>query len=100
MDLYFIDRNGNNFKATILYAPYFYIDVYDAKYIPELTQHLQKRFENCRLEQVDMEDLDMRNHLSGKTHKFLKISFGTVSELVECKSIFRYVCLVEYSPVM
>lgn len=89
MDLYFIDRNGNNFKSTVLCSPYFYIDVHDPKHIPELTQHLQKRFENCRLEQVDMEDLDMRNHLSGKTHRFLRISFGTVSELMDCKATLR-----------
>ena len=89
MDLYFIDRSGENFKATVLYEPYFYLDVYDSKNIPELTQHLQKRFETCRLEIVNLEDLDMRNHLSGKTHKFLRISFGTVSELMDCKAELR-----------
>jgi len=35
---------------------------------------------------LDKEDLDLHNHLSGKRHKFLKLSFNTVSELIEAKS--------------
>jgi len=27
LDLYFIDRIGGNFKASILYEPYFYVDL-------------------------------------------------------------------------
>ena len=27
LDLYFIDREGGNFKASIFYEPYFYIDL-------------------------------------------------------------------------
>lgn len=89
IDMYFIDRNGENFKASLVYSPYFYIDAKDEKFNIELMQHLQKRFENCRVELKNLEDLDMPNHLSGKTHQFIKISFGTVAELVECKTILR-----------
>jgi DNA polymerase epsilon subunit 1 len=102
LDLYFIDRNGENFKASLVYAPYFYIDTKGADqggHNVELMQHLQKRFENCRVELVDLEDLDMPNHLSGKTHQFIKISFGTVAELMDCKSILRSVCLVALTPL-
>jgi hypothetical protein len=104
LDLYFIDRNGENFKASLVYAPYFYIDTKarsgrsggsgvgdsgEGGHNMELMQHLQKRFENCRVEMVQLEDLDMPNHLSGKTHQFIKISFGTVAELMDCKNILR-----------
>lgn len=27
LDLYFLDREGKNFKASILYEPYFYVDI-------------------------------------------------------------------------
>lgn len=27
LDLYFLDRVGGNFKATIFYEPYFYLDL-------------------------------------------------------------------------
>ncbi len=87
MDLYFIDRNGTNFKCTVAYDPYFYIDVKDQKKIMEISSQLLKRFEGCRVEQIDKEDLDMPNHLSGKLHKFLKISFHKVSDLVDAKQI-------------
>lgn len=93
LDLYFIDRSGENFKASLVYSPYFYIDA-EEKHTIELMQHLQKRFENCRVELVCLEDLDMPNHLSGKQHQFIKISFGTVSELVECKNLLRYSLLL------
>ena len=86
LDLYFLDRDGGNFKATLFYDPYFFVDVNDQRRLNELANHLQKRFEGCRVEQVDMEDLDMQNHLSGKKHRFLKISFSNVSDLMDAKS--------------
>ena len=86
LDLYFIDRAGDNFKATLFYRPYFYLDLDDSKNLTEVSQQLQKRFENCLAEVVEKEDLDMQNHLSGKRHKFLKVSFRTVNDLSEVKS--------------
>lgn len=94
MDLYFVDRNGENFKATVIYEPYFYIDVSNTSCMQELSLHLQKHFENCRVEFSDLEDLDMPNHLSGKRHTFLKIMFDTVAELQECKQELKYVNFV------
>ena len=89
LDLFFIDRIGNNFKATLFYRPYFYLDIEDNKRLMEVAQHLQKRFETCVAEVIEMEDLDMANHLSGKKHKFLKVSFNTNSELMEARSKIR-----------
>ena len=91
MDLYFIDRAGENFKATVIYEPYFYIDVSNSSSMQELSLHLQKHFEKCRVEFVDLEDLDMPNHLSGKKHTFLKILFDTVAELQDCKQELKWV---------
>jgi DNA polymerase epsilon subunit 1 len=97
MDLYFIDREGGNFKATVFYEPYFYVDVKDSRRLIEISQTLQKRFEGCRVEQADLEDLDLANHLSGKKHRFLKISFGTVSELMDAKSALRLAYIIPFS---
>ena len=90
IDLYFIDKEGNNFKATVFHEPYFYVESKDPRYDAELTQHLTKRFEGCRVEPVVMDDLDMPNHLSGRKHVFLRLSFGTVNELMETKQALRY----------
>lgn len=90
LDLYLIDREGRNFKAAVFYDPYFYLDLRDPKYSMELSQHLTKRFEgSCRIELVEREDLDMANHLSGKRHSFLKLSFSTVSDLMDAKAVLR-----------
>jgi len=50
--------------------------------------YLNKTFEG-RIEQidyVDKEDLNLVNHLSGLTQKYLKLSFRNVSELVEMRN--------------
>jgi len=86
VDLYFLDRSGGSFKATVFYEPYFYVDINDNKRATELMNHLQKRFEGCRIELVNKEDLDLPNHLSGKQHLLLKLTFRTVSDLIECKT--------------
>ena len=93
IDLYLIDRLGENFKATLFYRPYFYLDILEARRIAEVANQLQKRFESCVAEVVEKEDLDMPNHLSGKRHKFLKVSFATVKDLMDAKSKLWYVCL-------
>lgn len=89
IDLYFIDRDGSNFKASVFYRPYFYIDIVDVRRMMEISQHLAKKFEGCQIEQVEREDLDLPNHLSGKKHSFIKISFSSVNELMEAKSTLR-----------
>lgn len=90
MDLYFIDQQGGNFKATIFFDPYFYVDVADSRRIMEISQHLLKRIEGCRTEIVNKEDLDLANHLAGRQHRLIKLSFNTVSELVAAKAMLRF----------
>jgi DNA polymerase epsilon subunit 1 len=89
IDLFFIDRQGGSFKASLFFEPYFYVDASDPARIMEISQHLPKRLEGCRVEIIDKEDLDMANHLSGKTHRFLKLSFSKVSDLMAAKSVLR-----------
>ena len=86
IDLYFLDHDVGQFKATILHEPYFYLDVADSRRLLEVSQFLQKQYEGCKVEMVEKEDLDLANHLVGRKHKFLKMSFNTVSDLVEAKS--------------
>ena len=73
----------------MLFRPYFYVDVLDVRRVMELSQALLKRFEGCAVEQAEREDLDLPNHLSGKKHTFIKISFGSVAELNEAKQTLR-----------
>lgn len=90
LDLYFIDREGENFKCSILYEPYFYISLFNEDRILEVSRIVQRIVEKCRIEVVEKEDLEMPNHLSGKRSRLLKILFNTVDDLVEGRSILRY----------
>ena len=89
LDMYFVDSTGENFKASIFFAPYFYLVVNDTRRQNEVCQQLQKRYETCTTELVKMEDLEMVNHLSGKQHQLIKVSFGTVNEMMEVKQVLR-----------
>ena len=93
LDLYFLDREGSNFKATILYDPYFYVVIKDSTRINEISQHLERRFENCKTTPVQKEDLDLANHLSGKLNQLIKLSFNTVKDLMDVKSELRKIVL-------
>ena len=86
LDLYFLDREGNSFKATMCFDPYFYVVVDDDSHIAEVSNLLQNRYNTCRVEVVEKEDLDMQNHLSGTKRKLLKLIFLRVSDLQEAKS--------------
>jgi DNA polymerase epsilon subunit 1 len=87
--MYFIDRNGTNFKACLFYKPYFYLDCSDNNRILEICNFLMRKFEGSYAVVESKEDLDLANHLSGLQHKFIKISFNTVNDLVECRNALR-----------
>jgi hypothetical protein len=57
--------------------------------LPEIAACLLKRFEGCKVVQVELEDLDLANHLSGKKHKFLKITFNTSGDLNDAKKALK-----------
>ncbi|KAM3572228.1 hypothetical protein VYU27_005762 [Nannochloropsis oceanica] len=89
LDLYFLQQDGETFKVTAFYEPYFYVGLRDDRYVAEVTQLLQRKFDQVGMTIVacDKEDLDMPNHLSGKLHRFLRLSFSNVSDLMEVRSV-------------
>ncbi len=89
LDLYFIDREGENFKASIWYDPYFYLVVPEKGRINQTALALERKFEGAKCEIVSKEDLDLPNHLSGKMNQLLKIGFSTVRELMDAKMFLR-----------
>ncbi len=89
VDLYFVDKEGENFKASVFYAPYFLIGLSDNSKFMEVMNYLLRTYEGCQVLQIEKEDLDLPNHLSGLKHQFIKLSFNTVGELVEAKSALK-----------
>lgn len=89
VDLYFIDKEGKNFKATILYSPYFYVSLSDPSRISEVLSHLSRQFESAQISIEEKQDLDFPNHLAGAKHKLLKFSFNTVNDLMDVRNVLR-----------
>ena len=54
----------------------------------EIIFYLNKTYEALvsHLDYVDKEDLDLVNHLSGKTQKFLKLSFKNIQDLMTVRN--------------
>ncbi len=90
VDLYFLSDVGDTFKATLLYAPYFYVGVAEPTHstLPEVESYLRRRFESsiAKLEPVWKEDMLLLNHLSGLRRRYLKLSFHTIHALMAVRA--------------
>ena len=79
LDLFFLAKDGDTFKATVIYRPYFYIAVKDYL-VRDMIALLERRMEGkiAAISPVEKDDLDMINHLSGKKKTYLKLEFSSV----------------------
>ena len=101
LDLYCFDPDGCNFKATVVYSPYFYVmpapsnnilfdDPHNANYRNTIISHLQRKYEPMGLQHVEVmyrQDLDMINHLAPtcKGRLMFKLVFFTVQQLMDVR---------------
>ena len=88
---YFIAEDSTNFKAHVFFSPYFYLYARDARSLPEISNALQRQFRD-QIEKVEIlgkQDLDLKNHLSGKLRHVLKISCYNVQDLMEVRNFVR-----------
>jgi len=85
--MYFIGEDGSWTKCALQYKPYFYLLVEDEA-IREVVFYLNKQFAKQldSLDVVEKEDLDLVNHLSGKTQKYVKLNFRNVTELLKARA--------------
>lgn len=86
VDYYFLEEDGNTFKATIGYDPYFLIAVKRGKEA-EVDEWCRRKFEGLikDIERVEKEDLQMPNHLLGYRRMFLRLSFENVPDLLNVR---------------
>lgn len=80
---YFIGDEGESFKASVEYQPYFLIAVKKGKE-PEVEEWIRRGYEGLvrSVERVEKEDLKMPNHLLGYRRTFLKLAFANVNDLL------------------
>jgi DNA polymerase epsilon subunit 1 len=83
VDYYFIGEDGDTFKATLEYDPYFLIAVKKGRE-PEVEEYCRRAFEGLvkTAKKVEKEDLSMPNHLTGYRRTFLQLSFANVNDLL------------------
>uniref|UniRef100_A0A1B6LUL8 DNA polymerase epsilon catalytic subunit n=1 Tax=Graphocephala atropunctata TaxID=36148 RepID=A0A1B6LUL8_9HEMI len=86
VDYYFIQEDGNRFKVSLPYSPYFYI-LTKKELTQEVSAFISKKFSGSVLsvEQLLKEDLDLPNHLIGLKQQYLKLTFPSVHELTKVK---------------
>ena len=87
VDFYFIaDEDGENFKATVEYDPYFLVATKRGREA-EVEEWVKRMFEgNVKtVSRVEKEDLQMPNHLLGYRRTFLKLTFPNVSCLLDVR---------------
>jgi DNA polymerase epsilon subunit 1 len=88
---FFIAEDNTNFKALVFFSPYFYVYARNARSLPEISNLLQKQFRDQveKIEVIGKEDLDLKNHLSGKARYVLKISCCNVQDLMEVRNFVK-----------
>jgi DNA polymerase epsilon subunit 1 len=83
VDYYFIGEDGETFKATLEYDPYFLLAVKKGRE-QEVEEWCRRAFEGLvkNVKRVEKEDLSMPNHLTGYRRTFLQLSFANVNDLL------------------
>jgi DNA polymerase epsilon subunit 1 len=83
VDYYFIGEDGDTFKATLEYDPYFLLAVKKGRE-SEVEEYCKRAFEGLvkTMKKVEKEDLSMPNHLTGYRRTFLQLSFANVNDLL------------------
>jgi DNA polymerase epsilon subunit 1 len=86
VDYYFLGEDGDTFKATLEYDPYFLLAVKKGKE-QEVEEWCRRAFEGLvkNFKRVEKEDLSMPNHLTGYRRTFLQLSFANVNDLLAAR---------------
>lgn len=94
VDYYFLEEDGEYFKTTLVYSPYFFVKC-KAGTESEVEDGLRKKFERQieRIERVSKEDLDLPNHLSGLQRAYLKLSFRNINDLEKVRRLLMPVAI-------
>ena len=90
VDYYFIGEDGDTFKATLEYDPYFVLAVKRGKEA-EVEEWCRRAFEGLvkSIKRVEKEDLSMPNHLLGYRRRFLQLSFANVGDLLAVRKVIN-----------
>ena len=89
VNFYFIgEEEGETFKATLEYEPYFLVAVKRGREA-EVEEWIKRTAEGVvrKITQVEKEDLQMPNHLLGYRRTLLQLSFANVNDLLAMRKL-------------
>lgn len=88
VDFYFLEEDGESFKATVEYDPYFLIAVRRGKEA-EVEEWVKRKLEGTvkLVKRIEKEDLSMPNHLLGYRRGFLELRFANVGDLLSARKV-------------
>jgi len=91
IELYLIDaRDRSGFTVTKTYRPYFYVatSLRFADRSNDVAATLLRRFDDAgmRCNPLELEDLDVPNHVTGTKRTYLKLDFDNVSQMMNVRS--------------
>eukprot|EP00005_Dracoamoeba_jomungandri_P007515 CAMPEP_0174268436 /NCGR_PEP_ID=MMETSP0439-20130205/37457_1 /TAXON_ID=0 /ORGANISM="Stereomyxa ramosa, Strain Chinc5" /LENGTH=118 /DNA_ID=CAMNT_0015356605 /DNA_START=141 /DNA_END=493 /DNA_ORIENTATION=+ len=81
---YFLGDDGSTFKVVITKDPYFYLDVEESEE-GTVEMYLRNKYPVTNVEMEEKLDLDQPKHLSGARKNYMKVSFNTVSDLLDMR---------------
>ncbi|PLW15756.1 hypothetical protein PCANC_13456 [Puccinia coronata f. sp. avenae] len=86
VDLYFLQDDGNMFRSTLVYHPYFYIASRVGKEA-QVEEWIRKKYDGqlLQVEGAVKDDLKQPNHLAGHRRRFLKLVFRNVDQLLRVR---------------
>ncbi|KAI1424231.1 DNA polymerase epsilon [Xylaria sp. FL1777] len=87
IDCYFIEEDGQTFKATVEYEPYFLIAVRKGREseVEEWLKRVPGGGVVRTVKRVEKEDLSIPNHLLGYRRTFLQLRFSNVADLMSAR---------------
>ncbi|XP_039270554.2 DNA polymerase epsilon catalytic subunit A-like [Styela clava] len=89
VDFYFLQDDGERFKVSVPFKPYFYV-LTKRGTEKEVISFLQRKFPKIfSIEIKKKEDLDLQNHLVGLKQTYLKLSFMHVDDLSSVRQIIQ-----------
>ena len=88
VDFYFLEGNGESFKATVEYDPYFLIASEWGKEA-EVEEWVRRKLEGAikGVRRLVKDDLSMDNHLRGNRRTYLELRFANVGDLLGARKI-------------
>ncbi|KAK9466183.1 hypothetical protein V1512DRAFT_279446 [Lipomyces arxii] len=86
VNFYFLGEDGENFRATLRYDPYFLIAC-KSGLEAETEEYVRRKYEGLikNTSRVQKDDLDMPNHILGHRRTFIKIDFSNVNNLISVR---------------